>query len=133
MKVKKGDIVKIITGKDKGRQGRVVQVLPKEDSVVVEGINLYKKHVTGDGEEKESAIVDIVKPLDVSNVMVVCEACGEPTRVGYKFEGDKKIRICKKCSKPVLSSRQGEKSKDSKDEKAKEENSKKDKKSKKKK
>jgi large subunit ribosomal protein L24 len=112
MKVKKGDIVKIIVGKDRGRQGRVMKVLPDKKQVVVEGMNVYKKHIRGDGKERESAIVDIVKPMDVSNVMVVCEACGEPTRIGIKRVDGKKVRICKKCDKPVSST--GEESKDSK-------------------
>jgi large subunit ribosomal protein L24 len=130
MKVKKGDIVKIIVGKDRGRQGRVMKVLPDKNQVVVEGMNVYKKHIRGDGKERESAIVDIVKPMDVSNVMVVCEACGEPTRIRIKRVDGKKVRICKKCDKPVSST--GEESKDSKKDKTEDSKSEKKEKTKKK-
>jgi large subunit ribosomal protein L24 len=114
MKVKKGDIVKVKIGKDRGRQGRVLKVLPEENGVIVEDINMYKKHIRGDGKEKESAIVDVVKPIDASNVRVICEACGEPTRIGYKEVDGKKVRICKKCDKPVSSSKASNKKGDKK-------------------
>ncbi len=117
MKVKKGDIVKVKIGKDRGRQGRVLKVLPEENGVIVEGINMYKKHIRGDGKEKESAIVDVVKPIDASNVRVICEACGEPTRVGYREVDGKKVRICKKCDKPVSSSKASNKKDDKKSKK----------------
>lgn len=117
MKVKKGDIVKVKIGKDRGRQGRVLKVLPEENGVIVEGINMYKKHIRGDGKEKESAIVDVVKPIDASNVRVICEACGEPTRIGYGEVDGKKVRICKKCDKPVSSSKASNKKDDKKSKK----------------
>lgn len=99
MKIRKGDLVKIRIGKDRGRQGKVLKVLPREGKVVVEGINKFKKHVKGDGRDKESAIVDVVRPLQVSNVMLICPSCNKTTRVGFKVEGKSKSRICKKCNK----------------------------------
>ena len=101
MKIKKGDTVKIIKGKDVGKQGKVLKILSEQGKVVVEGSNMFKKHIKGDGKDKESTIVDIVKPLFSSNVMVVCNSCGKPSRIGIKIEKGKKIRICKKCGKSI--------------------------------
>ncbi len=98
-KIKKGDIVRVITGKDAGRQGKVIKTIPTAGHIVVEGINIFKKHVKGDKNRKESAIVDIAKPVKVSNVMVVCSSCGKASKIGFKIEGGKKVRICKKCGK----------------------------------
>jgi len=97
MKIKKGDTVKILYGKDTGKQGIVSAV--KNGKVIVDGLNMYKKHVKGDGKEKKSAIIDIAKPMDVSKVMLVCPNCSKPTRVGIKRENGKVERICKKCGK----------------------------------
>jgi len=99
MKIKKGDTVKILYGKDTGKQGVVSAV--KNGKVIVEGLNMYKKHVKGDGREKKSAIIDIAKPMDVSKVMLVCPNCNKPTRVGIRRENGKVERICKKCGKVI--------------------------------
>jgi large subunit ribosomal protein L24 len=99
MKIKKGDTVKILYGKDTGKQGVVSAV--KNGKVIIEGLNMYKKHVKGDGKEKKSAIIDIAKPMDVSKVMLVCPNCSKPTRVGIKRENGKVERICKKCGKVI--------------------------------
>jgi large subunit ribosomal protein L24 len=99
MKIKKGDTVKILYGKDTGKQGVVSAV--KNGKVIVEGLNMYKKHVKGDGKEKKSAIIDIAKPMDVSKVMLVCPNCSKPTRVGIRRENGKVERICKKCGKVI--------------------------------
>jgi large subunit ribosomal protein L24 len=101
MNIRKGDTVKILYGKDSGRQGQVVAVDTKKGKIVVEGINIYKKHIKGDGRTKVSEIVDITKPVSISKVMLVCPNCNKPTRVGYKIDGDKKNRVCKKCNKTV--------------------------------
>jgi large subunit ribosomal protein L24 len=101
MKIKKGDTVKMLYGKDRGRQGTVVAVDTKKGRVVVEGLNMYKKHIKGDGRTRVSEIINISKSVPVSKVMLVCPECGKPTRVGYKGESDKKVRICKKCGKAV--------------------------------
>ncbi len=97
MKIKKGDLVLIIRGKDKGRSGKVIKVLPKENKVVVEGLNLVKKHVKPKREGEKGKIIEIERPIYVSNVKLICPHCSKPTRVGYKFEGEEKYRFCKKC------------------------------------
>ena len=99
MKIKKGDTVKILYGKDTGKQGVVSAV--KDGKVIIDGLNMYKKHVKGDGKEKKSAIIDIAKPMDVSKVMLVCPNCNKPTRVGIRRENGKVERICKKCGKVI--------------------------------
>ena len=101
MKIKKGDTVRILYGKDSGKQGTVVATNPKSKKIVVDGINVYKKHVKGDGRTKTSEILTVVKPLDVSKVILICSSCGKPTRVGIKREGDKVERVCKKCNKVI--------------------------------
>ncbi|MDX9739375.1 MAG: 50S ribosomal protein L24 [Candidatus Dojkabacteria bacterium] len=101
MKIKKGDIVKVLYGKDAGKQGKVVAVDMKKSKVVVEGVNIFKKHVKGDGRTKTSEILTIVKPMDVSKVMLICNNCGKATRVGVKREEGKVSRVCKKCNKVI--------------------------------
>lgn len=96
MKIKKGDTVQIILGKDRGKTGRVLSVLVKKNQVLVEGINVYKKHLKKRGQ-KEGGIIDIVKPLDTSNVLLLCPNCKKPGRVGFRVEGGQKLRFCHKC------------------------------------
>ncbi len=103
MKVYKGDTVKVLYGKDRGRTGVVVRALPKKKKVVVDGVNVYKKNIKeenlpGEGGT-EAQIVEIIKPMPVSKVMVICPNCGKPSRVGIEREGGKKYRVCKKCDK----------------------------------
>ncbi len=95
MKVKKNDTVKVITGKDAGKTGKVLVALPKEGKVVVEGVNIQKKHKKARNAQDVSKIQEQNGAIEVSNVMVVCPKCGKATRVGYKVEGDKKVRVCK--------------------------------------
>ena len=99
-KIKKGDKVKILLGKDSGREGSVDKVLGKTNQVVVSGVNIYKRSVKKMGET-QGGIIDLVKPVDISNVVLICPNCGKPTRVGFKVEKDSKIRICKKCGKEI--------------------------------
>jgi len=101
MKIKKGDTVKVLIGKDAGRTGRVLKVLPGKLEVVVDGLNLYKKNMKGDNRLKQSAIIDISKPLHISNVMLVCPSCSKPSRVTYTLVAGKPVRMCKKCGKTV--------------------------------
>ena len=101
MKIKKGDTVKVLYGKDAGKQGRVVAVDIKKSHIVVEGVNIYKKHVKGDGRKRTSEILNITKPMDVSKVMLVCSSCGKSTRIGIQREGDTVSRVCKKCQKTI--------------------------------
>lgn len=100
MKIKKGDKVKIILGKDRGKEGKVEYVLGKDKRVFVGGANLYKRHVKKQGGI-EGGIIDIPKSLDISNVALICPNCNKVTRVGFKLEGSDKIRICKKCKKEI--------------------------------
>lgn len=99
-KIKKGDNVKIMAGKDSGRTGTVDRVLTRVGKVVVGGVNVYKRSVKKMGDQ-EGGIVELVKPVDASNVVLVCPNCKKPTRVGFKIEGKEKIRICRKCKKEI--------------------------------
>lgn len=100
MKIQKGDKVKIMLGKDRGKEGKVEFVRGKEGKVFVGGANLYKRHVKK-YKDMQGGIIDIPKPLDVSNVALICPNCNKLTRVGYKIEGNEKMRICKKCGKEI--------------------------------
>lgn len=120
MKIKKGDTVKVLYGKDGGRRGPVVAVDPKTRKVIVEGLNLYKKHIKGDGRTRTSEVLTIEKPFPVSKVMLVCPHCDKPTRVGVKKEGKDKVRVCKSCGKDITKDEQKEsksKKEDKKEEK----------------
>lgn len=97
MKVRKGDKVKVLVGKDAGKTGKVLMVLKSENKVVVEGINLVTRHVKPGKVSKEGGIIKIEKPIDASNVMVICEKCERPVRIGFNLVGGKKYRVCKKC------------------------------------
>ena len=97
MRIKKNDTVKVITGKDAGKTGKVLVALPKESRVVVEGVNVQKKHRKARKAQDVSKIEEQNGAIQASNVMVVCPKCGKTTRVAYATEGDKKIRVCKKC------------------------------------
>lgn len=99
MKIRKGDTIKILVGKDAGRQGKIVKVMPGSSRIVVEGINIFKKHMKGNGKDKQSAIIDISKSVHRSNVMVICPHCGKPTRIGYSAVNGAKVRVCRKCKK----------------------------------
>ena len=93
-KIKKGDRVVVLTGKDKGRQGAVLRVLPKEDRVVVEGLNLVQRHTRPTQMDPQGGIKNKEAALHISNVAVV-DSNGKPTRVGFRVEGDKKVRVAK--------------------------------------
>jgi large subunit ribosomal protein L24 len=95
-KLRKEDTVQIITGKDKGKRGRILKILRDKDRLVVEGINIVKKTKKRRNQQDRGGIVEIEAPIHSSNVMIVCKKCG-PTRIGYKLEGETKVRVCKKC------------------------------------
>jgi len=101
MKLKKGDSVKVIRGKDKGKTGKIDQVLPKLGKVLVAGVNMYKRHLKARSQTKPSEIVTLTKPLPEENVILICPKCKKPTRVGYKIEKNVKTRVCKKCKSEV--------------------------------
>ncbi len=97
-KIKKGDMVQIIAGKDKGKKGRVIKVFPKENRVVVENANLRKKHVRPKKGGEKGQKIEVPVPVSVSVVMLICKSCGKISRVGSKIMPDgSKRRICKKC------------------------------------
>lgn len=100
-KIKKGDMVKIIKGKDRGKTGKIEKIYPKEDKVLVEGVNEFKRHLKGRSKEQPSQILTITKPLSVSSVAFICPKCKKVTRVGIKVVKDKKERICKKCKETI--------------------------------
>ncbi len=101
MKVKKGDTVLIISGKDKGRTAKVLKSFPKEGKVLVDGINIKSKHVKPKKEGEKGQVVKIPTPLDISNTKFICPKCKKAARLGYKIVGDKKFRVCKKCKSEV--------------------------------
>jgi large subunit ribosomal protein L24 len=97
MKLRKGDPVVVLSGKDKGKEGTVLRVLPKENKVIVEGVNIAKKHQRPTRATMQGGIIDKDMPIDVSNVAILCPTDG-PTRVGYRIDADgTKTRICRKC------------------------------------
>jgi large subunit ribosomal protein L24 len=101
MKVKKGDTVLIISGKDKGRKGKIITALPKEGRVVVEGLNLRKKHSKPKKSGEKGQIIQIPASIDVSDIMVICPKCAKASRLGFKIEGKNKYRVCKKCGSEI--------------------------------
>ncbi len=110
MKVKKGDTILVISGKDKGKTAKVVKAFPKESQILVENVNLKKKHIRPKKEGEKGQVVQLPAPIDVSNAKIICPKCGKATRIGYKIEKpskDKtavkfqKERICKKCKSKI--------------------------------
>jgi large subunit ribosomal protein L24 len=101
MKVKKGDNILVIAGKDKGRTGKILRAFPKELKILVEGINLKKKHVRPKKQGEKGQVVSVPSPMDISNIKLICPKCGKATRVGYNVEKDSKVRICKKCKSAI--------------------------------
>ncbi|MBI2042274.1 MAG: 50S ribosomal protein L24 [Candidatus Nealsonbacteria bacterium] len=101
MKIKKGDTVLIISGKDRGKRGKVLDVLKGEGKIVVEGINIRKKHVRPKKSGEKGQIIEKPAAFDLSNAKLICPKCGKPTRVGYKVSGEKKFRACKKCEAEI--------------------------------
>ena len=97
MKVKVGDNVKVMAGKDKGKTGKVIQVFPKERKVVVEKVNILKKHIRSRERGKPGQRIELPAPLYASNVQIVCPQCNKVTRLGSQGEKKDKTRICRKC------------------------------------
>lgn len=97
LRIKKGDIVKVITGKDSGKTGKVLRTAPHLGNAIVEGLNLYKKHKRPKRQGEKGELVEVQRPLRMSNLMPVCPSCGKATRVGNHREGVNSTRVCKKC------------------------------------
>ena len=102
MKIKKGDQVKIMSGKDKGKTGTVLIATPLDNKIVVDGLNLFKKRSRPKRQGETGQIVNVARPMPASKVMLVCASCKEPTRVGYAIDANgHKSRICKKCKATI--------------------------------
>jgi large subunit ribosomal protein L24 len=112
MKIRKGDLVQVLSGKDRGKQGRIIEADPRKRRVMVENLNLVKKHRKprplkdssrmGQTQVQPGGVIDLAAPLPVSSVMVVCPTCNRPTRVGYEFREDEKgrrikVRVCRRA------------------------------------
>jgi large subunit ribosomal protein L24 len=101
MNIKKGDTVLIKKGKDKGKSGKVIKVLPKDDKVVIEGLNLIKKIQKAKKAGEKGQMISVPRPVFRANVMLICPNCKRPTRVGYSKDNGAKYRICKKCGSKI--------------------------------
>lgn len=102
LRVRKGDTAVVITGKNKGKKGRVLSVLTEKERVIVEGINIIKRHTKPNKQYTQGGIIEKEAPVHISNVMLVCPKCGKPSRLGNTvLEGGKKIRTCKKCKEVI--------------------------------
>ena len=101
MKLKTNDKVFILTGKDKGKTGKIIQVFPSLDKIVVEGVNIFKKHVRANKSGQKGQVIELAAPVHVSKVMFYCHRCEKPVRLGARVVADKKERICKKCKEVV--------------------------------
>ena len=98
MKLKKGDTVKILLGKDKGRTGKIQKIWESKKKALIDGVNIYKKHVKPQGEQNKGGIVEISRPIGISKLILVCPVCQKAAKVGYVFgKNGSKQRICKKC------------------------------------
>ena len=93
--------MEVLAGKDKGKRGSVVRIIPKKDKVIVSGVNIVKKAMKRRSQQDQGGIVEVEAPLHISNVGVVCKKCGRPVKIGYKIDGDKKVRVCRKCGETL--------------------------------
>lgn len=100
MNIRKGDKIKVLSGKDRGKTGKVIKALPAEGKIVVEKVNVVKKHNKGKGAKAGERIA-VEMPLEVSSVQLICSKCGKPSRTGKKQVGEKMVRICKKCEAEI--------------------------------
>jgi len=104
MKIKKGDTILVITGKDRKKTGKVIQVFPKANKIMVDGLNIVKKHIKPKKSGEKGQKVEVPRPFSVSNIKLICPKCKKPTRIGYslvKKGKEKKVRVCKKCKQEI--------------------------------
>jgi large subunit ribosomal protein L24 len=102
MKIHKNDNVLIVAGKDRGKKGKVRKALPTKDAVIVEGLNLIKRHSKTKGKTRQAGIIELEGPINISNIMVICNKCNKPARVGYRVLDDgKRARFCHNCSEII--------------------------------
>ncbi len=102
MKIRKNDTVLVIAGKDRGKKGKVRFAYPKDETLMVEGINFMKRHARATGQVRQAGIIEREAPIKISNVMLLCNKCNHPTRIGFHFlEDGKKVRFCKACGEVI--------------------------------
>ncbi len=101
MKLKKGDKVKIVSGKDRGKTGVIFRVLPDETKIVIDGLNMFKKRSRPKRQGEKGQTVVVPRPLNASNVMLVCPSCSKATRIGRRLDGGRSVRYCKKCKSTI--------------------------------
>jgi large subunit ribosomal protein L24 len=101
-KLKKGDKVKVLLGKDRGKEGAIERVFIKDGKILIPGVNVYKRHVrAGLSGNNEGGVIDVVKPINISNAALICPNCGKATRIGFEIIKGGKVRICRKCKKQI--------------------------------
>jgi large subunit ribosomal protein L24 len=102
MKIRKNDTVMVIAGKDKGKKGKVRFAYPKKQQIIVEGINFIKKHSRARGAARQAGIIDLEAPIPISNVMLLCDKCSKPSRIGFeKLEDGRRVRVCRSCHEVI--------------------------------
>jgi len=101
MEIKSGDTVLIIAGKDRGKSGKVTEALPKINKIIIEGLNIVRKHVRAKKEGEKGQKVEVPRPIDVSNAKLICPKCKKPARIGHKLIGKNMVRVCKKCLQEI--------------------------------
>lgn len=101
MEIKSGDTVLIIAGKDKDKNGKVLEVFPKDNRIIVEGLNIVRKHVRPKKEGEKGQRVEVPRSIDISNVKIICPKCKKATRIGHRLLEKNKVRVCKKCLQEI--------------------------------
>lgn len=101
MKIRKNDTVLVITGKDKGKKAKVRYAFPQDDRLLVDGVNMIKRHARARAAMRQAGIIELEAPIHVSNVMYFCEKCNKPSRIGYRMLDDKKVRVCTACKEVI--------------------------------
>lgn len=102
LRIKKGDTVLVLSGKDKDKKGRILAVMPKKERVIVEGVNIIKKHQKPSRKYPQGGIIEKEAPINISKVLLICPKCDKPTRIGARFlEDGRKVRVCKKCGEVI--------------------------------
>ncbi len=102
MKIKKDDNVLVIAGKERGKKGKVRFAYPRKEQVIIEGLNFIKKHSKARGAARQAGIIDLEAPLHISNIMIICNKCNKPARIGYrKLEDGRRVRFCRTCNEVI--------------------------------
>lgn len=97
MKIKINDKIKVIRGKESGKEAKVIQVFPLQEKIVAEGLNMMKKHLRARKSGEKGQVIELATPFAAANALIICTKCGRPARIGFKTEGGAKKRVCKKC------------------------------------